>query len=86
MEEAIDYYEQALVISREIGDRRGEGNRLGNLGLAYAALGRVEEAIDFYQQALVIFEEIKSPNADCARRQLDDLRGGDAAPPEPDPE
>ena len=30
---AIEYYEQALVISREIGDRRGEGNDLGNLGM-----------------------------------------------------
>ena len=29
---AIEYYEQALKISREIGDRRGEGNHLGNLG------------------------------------------------------
>ena len=29
---AIEYYEQALKISRDIGDRRGEGNRLGNLG------------------------------------------------------
>ena len=25
---AIEYYEQALKISREIGDRRGEGNTL----------------------------------------------------------
>ncbi len=29
---AIEYYEQALKISREIGDRRGEGKDLGNLG------------------------------------------------------
>ena len=36
---AIDYYEQALKISRVIGDRRGEGNRLGNLGLAPLHLG-----------------------------------------------
>ena len=36
---------------REIGDRRGEGAALGNLGLAYADLGQVERAIDFYEQA-----------------------------------
>ena len=36
MQKAIRYYEQALVISREIDDRRGEGNHLGSLGNAYA--------------------------------------------------
>ncbi len=58
VEKATGYYEQALVISREIGDRRGEGNRLGNLGLAYADLGEVGKAIDYYEQALVISREI----------------------------
>ena len=29
---AIDHYQQALTISREIGDRRGEGNSLGQPG------------------------------------------------------
>ena len=29
---AIEFYEQALVIAREIGDRQGEGADLGNLG------------------------------------------------------
>jgi tetratricopeptide (TPR) repeat protein len=29
---AIQFYEQQLAIVREIGDRRGEGNALGNLG------------------------------------------------------
>ncbi|MEE8524342.1 MAG: tetratricopeptide repeat protein, partial [Thermoanaerobaculia bacterium] len=58
VEKAIGYYEQALVIVREIGDRRGEGKDLGNLGLAYAALGEVEKAIGYYEQALVIAREI----------------------------
>jgi hypothetical protein len=34
---------------REIGDRRGEGNALGNLGIAYADLGDARKAIDFYE-------------------------------------
>mgnify|MGYP000293313587 CR=1 FL=1 len=55
---AIDYYQQALVISREIGDRGGEGAALGNLGNAYFSLGQYERAIDFLQQALVISREI----------------------------
>ena len=33
------------------GDRRGEGNALGNLGSAYYALGEARRAIEFYEQA-----------------------------------
>ena len=58
VEKAIGYHEQALVILREIGDRRGEGAALGNLGLAYADLGQVEKAIGYYEQQLVIVREI----------------------------
>jgi len=58
VEKAIDYYEQALVISKEIGDRRGEGSDLGNLGNAYNDLGQVKNAIDYYKQALMISKEI----------------------------
>ncbi|MCL4268560.1 MAG: tetratricopeptide repeat protein, partial [Anaerolineales bacterium] len=47
-----------LEIAREIGDRRGEGNALGNLGNAYYALGDAKKAIEFYEQALVIDREI----------------------------
>ncbi|RIK16160.1 MAG: hypothetical protein DCC52_17950, partial [Chloroflexi bacterium] len=52
--QAIAFYEQRLVIAREIGDRRGEGNALGNLGNAYADLGDARQAIAFYEQHLVI--------------------------------
>ena len=55
---AIDYHEQALVVSREIGDRRAEGQVLGNLGVAHAALGDARRAIDFYEQQLAIAREI----------------------------
>ena len=61
VDKAIYYYEQALVIAKEIGYRRGEGSQLGNLGLAYSHLGQVEKAIDYYEQALVIGKEIKYP-------------------------
>ena len=43
---------------RKIGDRQGEGNALGNLGIAYAELGEVQKAIGYYEQALVISREI----------------------------
>ncbi|MBL7183784.1 MAG: tetratricopeptide repeat protein [Anaerolineae bacterium] len=52
------YHEAALEISQEIGDRRGEGADLGNLGNAYRALGQVERAIEYYEAALEIAQEI----------------------------
>jgi tetratricopeptide (TPR) repeat protein len=58
VDKAIGFYEQALVIVREIGDRRGEGVALGNLGNACADLGQVDKAIGFYEQQLVIVREI----------------------------
>ena len=58
VEKSISYYEQALAISREIGDRQGESNSLGSLGNAYASLGEVEKAISCHEQALVISREI----------------------------
>jgi len=58
VEKAIEYYEKALEIAREIGDRQGEGADLGNLGNAYSDLGQVEKAIEYYEQALVIAQEI----------------------------
>ena len=36
---ALEYHEQALLISQEIGDRRGEAISLGNIGAAYYSLG-----------------------------------------------
>ncbi len=44
MEKGIGYHEQHLAIARNIGDRRGEGNALCNLGVAYSALGQQSEA------------------------------------------
>ena len=57
-EKAIDYHQQALIISRELNDRKGEGQDLCNLGGAYSKLGKVEKAVDYHQQALVISQEI----------------------------
>jgi hypothetical protein len=56
-----DHHEQALVISRETGDRRGEDGALGNLGNAYAALGETRRAIEHYEQSLAIGHAISDP-------------------------
>ena len=56
--EALDHYQQALTIYREVGDRISEGSTLNNLGLVYDSLGKKSEALDYYQQALVIGREV----------------------------
>ncbi len=55
---AIDYYEQAIEIYRKIGNRPGEGNSLGNLGLAYDRLGDYRKATERHEHSLVISHEI----------------------------
>ncbi|HQR31972.1 MAG TPA: tetratricopeptide repeat protein [Blastocatellia bacterium] len=65
-EATIQSYERALAISREIGDRRGEGADLGNLGNAYASLGEVRRAIEHYEQALAISREIEDKSRESS--------------------
>ncbi|MCP4736604.1 MAG: tetratricopeptide repeat protein, partial [Bosea sp.] len=40
-----------LELKRRLGDEMGIARRLGNIGAAYAELGRLDEALDFLQQA-----------------------------------
>jgi tetratricopeptide (TPR) repeat protein len=61
---AIEFYEQQLTITRELSDQRGEGNALGNLGVAYKNLGDAGKAIEFYEQALVVDREIGDRRAE----------------------
>ncbi|HET9234887.1 MAG TPA: tetratricopeptide repeat protein, partial [Candidatus Eisenbacteria bacterium] len=56
--ERIDWLQAGLNSCRGLEDRRGEGKALGNMGLAYAALGEPRRAIELYEQALVIDREI----------------------------
>ncbi|HJT56006.1 MAG TPA: tetratricopeptide repeat protein [Ktedonobacteraceae bacterium] len=57
-QEALRYYQQALAIFQEVGDRGGEGTTLNNLGRVYDDLGQKQEALRYYQQALDIRKEV----------------------------
>ncbi len=57
-EQALDYYQRALAIQQEIGDRAGEGNTLYNIGTIYWTLGQHEQALVYHQRALTIQQEI----------------------------
>jgi tetratricopeptide (TPR) repeat protein len=56
--EAIPHFERALDLYQEIGDRRGEGVALGNLGLAHDQLGELRRAIEYFERDLAIAREL----------------------------
>src|SRR4028119_2353726 len=56
--EALQSWEQALIIYRKIGNRQAEAGSLGNLGLVYYSLGQYQKAIEFHQQYLEISRAI----------------------------
>ncbi|MGD1804416.1 tetratricopeptide repeat protein, partial [Dapis sp. BLCC M126] len=51
-QKALDYYNQALPIIRQVGDPRGEAMTLSNIGDTYNSLGEKQKALDYYNQAL----------------------------------
>lgn len=54
----IAWLESHLRAARLVGVKRHEGNALGNLGLAHAALGDARKAIGYHEQALAVSREI----------------------------
>ncbi len=59
-QEAVSYYTKSLAIRREIGDRRGVANTLGNIGLSQREQGNFVEAIQNFTESLKIHEELKN--------------------------
>ena len=55
----IDYYQQSMVIKREIGDRKGIAISLFNLANTYAKIDEHWKAREGYEQAKAIFTELK---------------------------
>ena len=58
LEKARELHEQALAIAKEIGDRRGEGAALCNIGSIHHSLGDDIKALELYEQHLAIAREI----------------------------
>ncbi len=55
---ALDFLQQSLKISQEIGDKSGEGTTLNNISQIFDARGDYDSALDFLQQSLKISQEI----------------------------
>ena len=59
LSKAIEYFEQAMALSREMGDRKAEATINSNLGSAYEKLGDLVRATELYQEALRINDELE---------------------------
>ncbi|MER5756028.1 SAV_2336 N-terminal domain-related protein [Streptomyces sp. NPDC002088] len=71
LEEAEDWYRQALTIDEELGNRPGTATAYHQLGNVAQQRGRLEEAEDWYRQALTIAEELGNrPGTATAYHQL----------------
>jgi len=73
-QEALSYYEQALAIRREVGDRGGEGETLWNIGALYFEQSHYDVALASFLLARDIFDEVQSPNRDSVQSWIDGLR------------
>ena len=70
---AIDYYEQQLAITREIGDRRGEADASWNLSLAYVKADDLERAAELMQIRVSFEREIGHPDAEKDAARLEGI-------------
>jgi CHAT domain-containing protein/predicted negative regulator of RcsB-dependent stress response len=53
-QKALEKYDEALPLSRAVGDRRQEANILNNIGALYRHLGETQKALEKYNEALQI--------------------------------
>ena len=70
---AIAYYEQALAIAQEIGDRRGEANHSWNLGLLYEK-DDPARAVQLMQVCIAFEQQIGHPNAAARAQRVEQIR------------
>ena len=57
-ETSIKYAEEALALSREIMDARGEAKALKNIGIGHRWVGDNKKALEYFQQSLESFEKL----------------------------
>jgi tetratricopeptide (TPR) repeat protein len=60
--QAIDIYERALALAREVGDRQHEADMLWILAIQHAELGHPDQAVAKAQTAIWVYEELGAPN------------------------
>src|SRR5258708_17213166 len=63
---ALDLYQQALPIRREVGDRAGEAATLNGLAYLYQSMQRYPEAQTAFEQSIVLERQVTHPAGEIA--------------------
>ena len=63
---AHEYFDKALKIEREVGNKAGEAINLNKIGLVYFSLGDYPKALDFYFEAMKVNESAGRKNGIAA--------------------
>ncbi|MGK7872149.1 MAG: tetratricopeptide repeat protein [Xenococcaceae cyanobacterium] len=58
-QKALEFYNQALPILREVGDRPGEAITLSNIGFVYRNTNQPTQAITTWKQSVEITLEVR---------------------------
>ena len=66
----IGYYERALPIRQEVGDRVGESVTWYNLAMLYREQGRLPEAVAALRQVVALDEQVHSLDLEADRATL----------------
>jgi hypothetical protein len=62
----LELYEQALPITREVGDRAGEATTLNNMAVIYYQRGEVDQTVKILQQVVEIYRAVGQVAAEAA--------------------
>lgn len=57
-EKAIEQYEKALKLAKEVDDKSSQAHFIGEMGRHYSNVGNQEKAVEYYEQALDMFTEL----------------------------
>ncbi len=57
-QQALDFYQQSLILTRELGLRNEEATNLSSIGRIYAEIRQPQQALNYLQQALVVIREV----------------------------
>ena len=65
-DKAIVCLQKALVITTEIGDKKGEASCYGILGIVFESLGQYDKAVEYFEKSLFIRTEIGDKNGEAS--------------------
>jgi len=61
----LRYYNLALPLQQQVGNKGGEAAILNNMGTAYSSLGEKEEALHYYNLALLLVQKVGDRWHEC---------------------